>query len=208
MTKEMLSDYRIVENINEYLVTLGTGQSLADSLDQFIAVGLLLLLAFSANFICRTVLLHVVTKLVKNTKVTWDDVLFDKKVLVNLSRMVAPVLIYVLLPVVFPREPDVVSFLQRLCMIYIIATFLRFINVFLTAIYHVYSEKEQFKDRPLKGLLQTAQVTLFFIGGIAIVSILMNKSPAELLYRDWETDRKSTRLNSSHITRSRMPSSA
>ena len=27
-------------------------------------------------------------------------------------------------------------------------------------------------------------------------------------YRDWETDRKSTRLNSSHITRARMPSSA
>ena len=27
-------------------------------------------------------------------------------------------------------------------------------------------------------------------------------------YRAWETDRKSTRLNSSHITRSRMPSSA
>ena len=30
----------------------------------------------------------------------------------------------------------------------------------------------------------------------------------EATYRDWETDRKSTRLNSSHITRSRMPSSA
>ena len=30
----------------------------------------------------------------------------------------------------------------------------------------------------------------------------------EACYRDWETDRKSTRLNSSHITRSRMPSSA
>ena len=30
----------------------------------------------------------------------------------------------------------------------------------------------------------------------------------DLVYRDWETDRKSTRLNSSHITRSRMPSSA
>ena len=32
--------------------------------------------------------------------------------------------------------------------------------------------------------------------------------PTEQKYRDWETDRKSTRLNSSHITRSRMPSSA
>ena len=27
-------------------------------------------------------------------------------------------------------------------------------------------------------------------------------------YRDWETDRKSTRLNSSHLKLSRMPSSA
>ena len=30
----------------------------------------------------------------------------------------------------------------------------------------------------------------------------------KLAYRDWETDRKSTRLNSSHRSLSRMPSSA
>ena len=35
----------------------------------------------------------------------------------------------------------------------------------------------------------------------AFVSVLIN-------YRDWETDRKSTRLNSSHSRASRMPSSA
>ena len=29
-----------------------------------------------------------------------------------------------------------------------------------------------------------------------------------MCYRDWETDRKSTRLNSSHSAKSRMPSSA
>ena len=29
-----------------------------------------------------------------------------------------------------------------------------------------------------------------------------------IIYRDWETDRKSTRLNSSHRSLSRMPSSA
>ena len=29
-----------------------------------------------------------------------------------------------------------------------------------------------------------------------------------IVYRDWETDRKSTRLNSSHSGESRMPSSA
>ena len=34
------------------------------------------------------------------------------------------------------------------------------------------------------------------------------RKPAFWLYRDWETDRKSTRLNSSHSAKSRMPSSA
>ena len=32
--------------------------------------------------------------------------------------------------------------------------------------------------------------------------------PNQAVYRDWETDRKSTRLNSSHRSLSRMPSSA
>ena len=46
--------------------------------------------------------------------------------------------------------------------------------------------------------------------GRQIVSDRVYKTKKELIeaYRDWETDRKSTRLNSSHITRSRMPSSA
>ena len=37
--------------------------------------------------------------------------------------------------------------------------------------------------------------------------ITTNKKP-NIQYRDWETDRKSTRLNSSHEIPSRMPSSA
>ena len=44
-----------------------------------------------------------------------------------------------------------------------------------------------------------------------VARITQNKEPITDTappYRDWETDRKSTRLNSSHITRSRMPSSA
>ena len=41
-----------------------------------------------------------------------------------------------------------------------------------------------------------------FLGLGMIIVALMG------FYRDWETDRKSTRLNSSHSAKSRMPSSA
>ena len=38
--------------------------------------------------------------------------------------------------------------------------------------------------------------------------VITRRITAEAAYRDWETDRKSTRLNSSHEIPSRMPSSA
>ena len=39
-------------------------------------------------------------------------------------------------------------------------------------------------------------------------SLFLKKAYYGRCYRDWETDRKSTRLNSSHSRASRMPSSA
>lgn len=45
----------------------------------------------------------------------------------------------------------------------------------------MYSEKEQLRDRPLKGMLQTVQVILWFVGAIIVVSILIDRSPLSLL---------------------------
>ena len=61
----------------------------------------------------------------------------------------------------------------------------------------------------VKKVLTLVYISFFFLW---IASFKVEKLKANRwkhgLYRDWETDRKSTRLNSSHITRSRMPSSA
>ena len=43
---------------------------------------------------------------------------------------------------------------------------------------------------------------------IGIARIPLVQARIDAMYRDWETDRKSTRLNSSHSAKSRMPSSA
>lgn len=36
------------------------------------------------------------------------------------------------------------------------------------------------KNRPMKGFVQVLQVLLFFIGGIIIIAVLVNKSPMTL----------------------------
>jgi len=172
----------IVEQIKEGLVSLGFGQSLADQLDQFVAFAGVLVIAFFADAICRKILLRIVSHLVKRTKATWDDIIFDRKVMVHLSRMVAPVIIYILIPVAFSQtDTPTLDFILRMCLVYIIISFISFVSSFMSAVYTVYSEKDQFRDRPLKGLLQTAQVVLFFIGGIIAISVLVDKSPMFLL---------------------------
>ena len=166
--------------IKEILLSWGFSQSWADDLTSGIILVVILAIAFLGDAICRHIILTAVARLVKKTKATWDDIVFDRKVLTHVSHLVAPILLYILLPLAISNL-GLLSFIQRICMIYIIAVFLKFISSLLTALFHVYSEKEQFRDRPLKGLLQTVQVILFFIGGIIIVSILIDKSPMVLL---------------------------
>ena len=166
--------------INEILLSWGFSQSWADDLTSGIILVVILAIAFLGDAICRHIILTAGARLVKKTKATWDDIVFDRKVLTHVSHLVAPILLYILLPLAISNL-GLLSFIQRICMIYIIAVFLKFISSLLTALFHVYSEKEQFRDRPLKGLLQTVQVILFFIGGIIIVSILIDKSPMVLL---------------------------
>ena len=44
----------------------------------------------------------------------------------------------------------------------------------------IYNTKDRQRSRPMKGLVQIFQVLLFFVGGIIIISVLINKSPATL----------------------------
>ena len=172
----------LLKQINEILKGWGMNPATADWFDQVIAFVLVLIVAFAGDFICRRVLLRAIARLVQKTKATWDDILFDRSVMIYLSHMVAPVIIYLFIPIVFADTDSVtLGFIRRLCYIIIIFSFLFFINSFLKAAYAVYSEKESMRDRPLKGLLQTLQVSLWTIGIIVVVAELLGKSPLSLL---------------------------
>lgn len=171
----------LIQPVNHMLRSVGLSQSMADDFDQIIIILLIVGIAYIANYIVRVIVVNTVGRIVNHTKATWDDELFNRKVLINFIRIVAPILVYICLPLAFIDSSEWLDFFRRICMIYIIAVFLRFLSSLLTSIFNVYNRREQFKDRPLKGLMQTFQVLLFFTGGIIIISILINKSPATLL---------------------------
>ena len=138
----------VMQEVNRTLLSAGVDEVWADKIDNLIVLLFIIGIALLANIICRKIILRVVAKLVKQTKATWDDIVFNHKVMVNVSRMVAPILIYIAIPIAFPEhaDSDLLDFLRRLCLIYIIAVFLRFISALFTAVYQVYSEREQYRD--------------------------------------------------------------
>ena len=63
----------------------------------------------------------------------------------------------------------------------------------------------------IESLLFVIALTLSISGVYILKKFADNEHDKDFVmvhYRDWETDRKSTRLNSSHSGESRMPSSA
>jgi miniconductance mechanosensitive channel len=80
----------VIQEVNHALLSAGMDEALADKVDNFVILLLIIGVALLANLICRKIILRTVAKLVKQTKATWDDIVFDHKVMVHVSRMVAP----------------------------------------------------------------------------------------------------------------------
>ena len=91
------------------------------------------------------------------------------------------IVLYYLLPYLKAIEGETMLMITtRLCVVYIIGCILFALNTLLLTFYDFYKVKDKQRSRPLKGLIQIFQVILFFIGGIIIVSVLINKSPTTL----------------------------
>lgn len=107
--------------------------------------------------------------------------LIDRKVFSYLIAILPGILVYYLLPVLKLIEGETMQYLtSRLCIVYIIGCILFVLNGLLLVFLDLYNTKDKQRSRPMKGLVQVFQVLLFFIGGILIISVLINKSPTTL----------------------------
>lgn len=174
---------KIQEWTYDFLVKVGLISDTSSYLDNIVILLLIIAVTVGIDYTCRYIFLGMFKRLARNTKNKLDDLIVERKIINKMMHIIPAILIYILLPFAFSGEesPRVLAMLQRFCMIYIISVSLRFINSSLNLLNDIYSKKEAFKDKPLKGFVQVLQVTVFFIGIILIISILINKSPVSLL---------------------------
>ena len=167
--------------IDQLLVYIGISADSARGIDQWVILAIIVAIGVGLDFLIRLLLLQVVRRVVKQTKVTWDDIIFDDKVLRRLCHIVTPILVVVMLPIAFPDQNGLVVLITRLVQIAIVIAVLRFVNSLLEAIFQLMGRREEWKGKPLKGLMQTGQVIAFLVAVILVFSILLDRSPAMFL---------------------------
>ena len=180
-----LFDSSIKDKIYEALVGWGVSEGLASALDGILILLYLGMAVILVNLTLSFGVVRLIQWVVKKTRVWWDDLLFDRKVIHHLCFVVGLIVIRMMLPLVISAfdisREWIIDVLRKGVDIYIIVACLRFMNALLKATFVIIEHRPAWEGKPIKGLLETMQVALVVVGSMLIIGVIIDKSPFGLL---------------------------
>lgn len=146
---------------------------------RLIVVLCIVVVAYAVYFLVKYGIIPLVRKIVEKTSTQWDDILVSESVCRSFSHIVPPIIMSVALPYALKGTLEVV--IIRLLQVYIIYAVCYFITSLLHGIFEVFVHEKEEKAGSLKGILQTFQIIVWFVGLILMASTLMGRSPLYLI---------------------------
>jgi len=146
-------------------------------------VGLLALIAAAViiNLIVKHVLVRAVRAFAKRSNVTWDDALVTHNVFGRLVQVVPALIVFVGAPFVPDLPEGGVQLIRNVAMGYMVLMLTLALTAMLSAANTIYAASPLAKDRPLKGFVQIVQIVVWILGGVLIISAVLDRSPLLLL---------------------------
>lgn len=161
--------------------TAGVSESMLTWLYPLTAAFAVALFSYVCTAVFRFIVMPAVQKLTERTKAKWDDYIFNHRVMRAFRRIIPPVIWYVALPLVLTHSPGLLSFLLKVCNIYLVVVSLLFVSAFLHSLYEISEDHKKLRNRPLKGVFQMFDLLAFVVGLILIISIIIDKSAISVL---------------------------
>ena len=166
--------------MNDLLLSLGVSAETANLMDEYCTALMIVLIALALNYVLQEIIAGSVSRFLKKRPISFLRHMVNHKVIHHVLHLFPGVLMQLGLPLAFVVHTDALAFCQKLVFVYMIGTVMVTLNSLLKAANDWYDENYLQKGRSVKSLVQVIQVVLFFIGGILIVSVLIDKSPTTL----------------------------
>ena len=174
-----------VMTFNDHLASWLEKMELSDSVMSFwmrlSGVIAIILAALILNMICRRLIIPAIHRITEKTDSSWDNHLLNDEVLGNACRLISPIAIYLMIPLVVPSVSSIYAFFIKLCWVYITAVIVKLICSVISALYNISNEHEKLKNHSLKGFYQMLKLVVVCIGAIIIISTLIDRSPVAIL---------------------------
>lgn len=167
--------------IKDFLSWIGIPCHLLNELDEIIFLIIIIAIAFAVGKAVHYLALRFTRKILKYKKINFLSSLIEYNVLRKLSAVIPPLIISALLPFAFDYHSIWFMVSEKVTWIYFFIALLFSVNAILNSVGDVLMNKEQLQNRPLKGFIQIFQVIFSCIAIIAVISILINKSPLNLI---------------------------
>ena len=164
-----------------WLAPLGVTATSKTWIYWLIAVAAIALVVYIADVICRRAIIPLVKKFTQATRATWDNILINDTLLKDVSRLVPPILIAVLMPLAFSGGDPLLEFLLKVNTIYLVAVVAKLLCSLLSSFYELSNRQNSLKNQPLKGVYQMLKIVVICVALIIVVSILIDKNPTTVL---------------------------
>ena len=160
---------------------MGLGDDMTAFIIDIAATAVVILIGTGTNWICQSIFRWVSKHNLKLIASKWHPYLAKRKLGNRIILLIPGLVMYMLPYIIFEKGDNMIRILHRGDIIFILVVFIMIANSILLAFLDVYSTTEKNKSHPLQGLIQGLQVLLYFVGGITITAVLIDKSPAVLL---------------------------
>lgn len=167
--------------LKNWLIELGVNSQWAEYLKILIAVVVVFIISYVTNYIAKKFIHVVVSRIVKRTNFTWDDILLKNKVFYRFSHIVPALIIYSSSKIVLEGYPEWIIIIKSMVYIYLIVMAMLIFSAFLKSLNEIYMQMPSSKDRPIKGFLQVVNIFNYATGSILILSIILDKDPVYFL---------------------------
>ena len=164
----------------EWLVKLGISEAWAVFLKIMVFTAVIVFLSIAVNWLAKKIIIALETKIIRKTRVTWDDIFLEKKVFHRLSHIAPALVIYFTVGIAFFEYPEFVLGLQKAAYIYILLAVLLVLDSFINSLHTIYTTMPVSENRPIKGYVQVVKIILYFVAILLIISIVFNVQMGKL----------------------------
>jgi miniconductance mechanosensitive channel len=163
-----------------FLTKGGVSAEWAPILAKWIATLGVLCVSIVVNYLAKNLIVRGLHLFIRKSKIKWDDKLAERKVFHKLSHLAPIIVLSMFLPVIWGAYPDGVKVIDSGIKIYITVIVLMVVDSFLVALLDIYRGFKWSKQVPIKSFLQVFKLIIFFVGGLYILSIVLDKNPRVL----------------------------